>query len=55
MSYEQVRMALEDMNAMEILEMLSLERTDDLLLALDSYLTDNHALVEANFEANGVL
>ena len=55
MSYEQVHMALEDMNATEILEMLSLERTDDLLLALDSYLTDCHALIEANLKANGVL
>ena len=55
MSYEQIRQSLEDMSATEILELLSLERTDQLLIALDNYISDNHALVEANLGANEVL
>lgn len=55
LSTEQIKLSLEDMNPLEVLEILDLDRIDPLIEALEEFINENYSSIEANLRLYGVI
>jgi len=55
MTSEQIKLLLEDYKPLEILELVQLEDTQELIEVLSEYISENLDWIEVNLEVNGII